>query len=284
MAPNLRILAACAVCRFDSHLRFPICSDMAQPSLPSPTLAELRDTIARLERPAPRSRKPVLPFGLPEIDQHLPNTGLPLGMLHEIAGTGLETEHATAATLFTAGLAARLKGPVLWIIHQPDLFAPGLAAVGLSPNQVIYAHAPQPSTVLLSMEEGLRAPGLAAVVAELPGKLTLTASRRLQLAAEASGVTAFVLRRSRQHDNPVLAEPIAAVTRWRVSALPAPPPFPDAPDVPGLGPAWWRLDLIRCRGAEPASWVVEACDVKGRLRLAADPKEHQTITRRRAVR
>jgi protein ImuA len=255
---------------------------MAQASIHASSLADLRDTIARLERVTPRIRKPVLPFGLPDIDQHLPNAGLPLGMLHEIAGTGPETEHATAATLFIAGLVARLKGPVLWIIHQPDLFAPGLAAVGLSPNHVIYAHAPQPAAVLLSMEEGLRAPGLAAVVAELPGKLTLTASRRLQLAAEASGVTAFVLRRSRRHDDPVLGEPNAAITRWRLSALPSPPPFPDAPDVPGLGPAWWRLDLIRCRGAEPASWVVEACDAKGRLRLAG-PAGNQSAIRRRAV-
>ena len=248
-----------------------------------PSLAHLRETISRLERFSPRPRKPVLPFGLPEIDQHLPNAGLPLGMLHETAGTGPETEHATAATLFTAGLAARLKGPVLWVIHQPDLFAPGLAAIGLSPNRVIYAHAAQPAAVLLAMEEGLRVPGLAAVVAELPGKLTLTASRRLQLAAETSGVTAFVLRRSRRHDDPFLAEPIAAATRWRLSTLPSPPPFPDSPDVPGLGLAWWRLDLIRCRGAEPASWVVEACDAKGRLRLAAGLAEGQTATRRRAV-
>jgi protein ImuA len=27
--------------------------------------------------------------------------------------------------------------------------------------------------------------------------------------------------------------------------------------------------LLRCRGGEPASWIVEACDAQGRLRLAA---------------
>ena len=49
--------------------------------------------------------------------------------------------------------------------------------------------------ILWAVEEGLRAPGLAAVVGEigpLPG-----GSRRLQLAAERSGVTALLLRRWR---------------------------------------------------------------------------------------
>jgi len=250
-----------------------------------PTLTHLRATVARLERLAPRPRKPFLPFGIPAIDRHLAEAGLPRGALHEIAGTGAETEHAAAAALFTAGLAARLtpRVPVLWILHRPDLFAPALAAVGLTPDRVIYVEAFRPEAVLLTMEEGLRHPGLAAVVAELPGKLSLTASRRLQLAAETSGVTGFILRRSHarrvgvaaaretrswMHDDPVLAEPIAAATRWRISALPAPPPFPEAPDVPGLGRGRWRLELIRCRGGKPASWTVEECDAKGRLYFA----------------
>ncbi len=48
--------------------------------------------------------------------------------------------------------------------------------------------------MLLAMEEGLRHADLAAVVCEMSGRFGLTASRRLQLAAEASGVTAFALR------------------------------------------------------------------------------------------
>ncbi len=255
---------------------FFICSFMAlaTPPLTTPpraTLIRLRDTIARLERLAPRPRKPVLPFGIPAIDSHLPEAGLARGALHEIAGTGAETEHAAAAALFTAGIAARFKGPVLWILHRPDLFAPALAGVGLPADRVIYAEAPQAEAVLLAMEEGLRYPGLVAVVAELPGRLSLTASRRLQLAAETSGVTAFVLRRSRRHDDPVLGEPVAAVTRWRISALPSPPPLSDAPDVPGIGPGMWQLGLIRCRGGKPACWTVQACDAKGRLRLVTRP-------------
>ena len=119
------------------------------------------------------------------------------------------------------------------------------------------------------MEEGLSHPGLAAVVGELSGRLSLVASRRLQLGAEKSGVMAALLRRSRVFNDPALAAPSAAVTSWRIAALPSNPPLPHAPSVPGLGRALWRLELTRCRGGEPESWIVEACDATGHLALVA---------------
>jgi protein ImuA len=244
---------------------------MPQPTSRSPALlAALRERIARMEGGAvPHRGRPVLPL-LPAIDAVLPERGLPLGCLHEVAGTGPDTEHGAAAALFVAGLLARRRGPVLWVLERPDLFAPGLAAAGLHPDRVIYAEAGRPALVLHCMEEGLRHAGLAGVVGEIGGRLGLTGSRRLQLAAETSGVAAFALRRSRRHDDPALAEPSAAFTRWRIAALPAPPALPHAPDTPGLGRQRWRLDLLRCRAGEPASWIVEACDAKGRLGMVAD--------------
>ncbi len=226
----------------------------------------LRSRIARLER-RPAARTGVLRFGVPAIDQHLPGGGLLAGALHEVAGEGADIEHGAAAALLLAGLLARRRGPVLWAVTRHDLFAPALAAAGLHPDRVVFAEAGR--AVLLVMEEALRHPGLAGVVGEV-GKLGLTASRRLQLAAEGSGVTAFALRRFRQAADPALAEPNAAVTRWRVAAQPSPPAIPHAPHVPGLARARWRLDLVRCRGGAPATWIVEACDAQGRLALATD--------------
>jgi protein ImuA len=231
-------------------------------------LTDLRARIARIARDPARRRAPAIRFGLPALDQHLPDGGLAIGALHEVAGTGPDTEHAAAAALFTAGVLARLRGPVLWALTRDDLFAPALAGVGLHPDRLILAEAGK--QVLSVMEEGLRHRGLAGVVGELDFRLTLTASRRLQLAAEASGVTAIVLRRSRRHDDPALAEPNAAVTRWRLAALPSAPPLSQAPDVPGLGRPRWRLELLRCRGGEPATWIVEACDATGHLALVAE--------------
>jgi protein ImuA len=68
-------------------------------------------------------------------------------------------------------------------MQQRDLYPPALAAVGLTPERVLFVHGRNPTTVLLVMEEGLRHAGLAGVVGELSGALSLTASRRLQLAA-----------------------------------------------------------------------------------------------------
>jgi len=230
----------------------------------------LRVRIAGLERRHDRRpRSPMLPLGLPAIDAALPGGGLGLGGLHEVAGAGPDSEHGAAAALWTAGLLGRLRGPVLWVVERRDLFAPALAAVGLHPDRVIYAEAGKPATVLLVMEEGLRHPGLAGVVGELGGRLTLASSRRLQLAAEASGVIGIALRRSRRHDDPAFSAPSAALTRWRVAALPSPPPLAHVPTSPGLARPRWRLELTRCRGGEAASWIVEACDAKGRLGLAA---------------
>ena len=239
----------------------------------TPSLDVLRDRIARIQgRGVARTGR--LRFGVPAIDGHLPGGGLATAALHEVAGEGLDVEYGAAGALLIAGLLARRQGTVFWVLERPDLFAPGLAAVGLHPDRVVYAEAG--CHVLLVMEEALRHPGLAAVVGEV-GRLNLTASRRLQLAAEASGVIAFALRRFRLASDPALAEPNAAATRWRVAPQPSPPPLPHAPDVPGLGPARWRLDLTRCRGGVPATWMVEACDAQGRLALAAESGDRQAV-------
>ena len=95
-----------------------------------PGIEELRERIRRLEGAAGR-RRLVLPFGLKAIDRHLPGGGLPLGALHEVAGGGHGAIDGAAAALFTAGIAARLRGRVLWYLTRQDLFAPALAQAGL---------------------------------------------------------------------------------------------------------------------------------------------------------
>ena len=69
--------------------------------------------------------------------------------------------------------------------RQPRCRKKPLDAVGLHVDRVIYVEAGLTATVLLSSEERLRHAGLAGIVGELSGRLALTASRRLQLAAEA---------------------------------------------------------------------------------------------------
>jgi protein ImuA len=245
-------------------------------SSPSPRLRALRDQIARIERGHAGAPGKTVPFGVRAVDEKLPNGGLALGALHEIAGVGPDTEHGAAAALLTAGILARMAGPVLWVMEQADLFAPGLAGVGLHPDRVVFAEAGR--EVLASMEEGLRHAGLAAVVGEIGGRFSLVASRRLQLAAEQTGILAVALRRSQKFDDPALREPTTAATRWVVAAVPSPPVIPG---VPGVGRARWRLTLLRCRGGDTGSWMTEACDATGCLSLVADLADRPAAEERR---
>jgi protein ImuA len=195
----------------------------------------------------------------------LPEKGLALRAVHEFMEAGATSEHSACAALFAAGIPARLKGPVLWCLKGRDLFAPALASVGLHPDRVIYAETRRESEILPAVEEGLRHRGLAGVVGEV-AHLGLTPSRRLQLAAEESGVPALLIRRWRNDaERASAAEPSAATTRWRVTAAPS-RPLP----APGIGRERWLVELIRCKGAEANAWTLEACDAKGRLALSAD--------------
>lgn len=230
-------------------------------------LAALRRRLEALERTGQKGRV-VLPFALPAIDRALPGKGLPLATLHEVAGAGPEEEDGAVAAAFLAGILARLKPrlPVLWCLAEGDLYGPGLAALGLDPGRLILAQAQHPREVLWAMEEGLRSPVLAAVVGELEA-LSLPASRRLLLAAEVSGVTAFALRRWRNGEQAAAQRlaPNAAQTRWRIKALPG----DVAAGEPGIGRIRWQVELWRCRGGVSASWIMEACDATGHVSLAS---------------
>jgi protein ImuA len=219
-------------------------------------LAALRQRLAALESGGRAA--PVLPFGVPAIDAGLPWGGLPLAALHEVEGQG---EGEAPATGFLAGLLARLspERPVLWCLARPDLYAPGLLRHGFQTQRLILARAPNDREILWAMEEGLRSTALAAVIGEVSA-LSMTASRRLQLAAETSGVTGFVLCREGE-----IAPASAAVTRWRIATAPG----SLQSGAPGVGEPRWRVELRRCRGGVPALWDVEACDATGLVSLSA---------------
>jgi protein ImuA len=229
------------------------------PASPQMPIAELRRLMARTHSNGMYEGK-TLPFGIEQIDALLPGGGLARGAVHEITEQGSDGARASLSALFVAGILARLPGPVIWCLHSRDLFAPALARVGLHPDRVIYCETWKDAEVLPAMEEGLRHGGLAGVVGELV-RLPLMPSRRLQLAAEASGVLAFALRRSGSQQD----QANACYSRWRLA------PSPSGPMIDlNMGRPCWQLDLLRCRGAESHTWTVEACDASGRLAVPAD--------------
>jgi protein ImuA len=246
---------------------------------PPIAIAELRRWLERTESHGSAGRE-VLPFGIAAVDGGLPGGGLALGHLHEVMEGGPASEFAGLAALFTAGILARLSGPVLWCLRGRDLFAPALARIGLHPDRVIFCETWKDRDVLPAMEEGLTCKGLAGVVGELT-RLSLTASRRLQLCAGGSGVMAFAIRRWRSANERLLSEePTAASTRWRISPSPSP-----ASAFEGLPRQRWKVELVRARSGEPHSWILEACNAEGHFALPAAMAERPAAAggQRRAI-
>ena len=223
----------------------------------------LREKVRRLERAhsAQRSgRAASVPTGLAAVDALLPDGGLPTGALHEIeAGPGLSgrvAPHDGAALGFTAHLLGRFgPGTILWCRRPAGAFdappyAPALAA-WFDPARLLVVTARRDEDLFWAMEEGLRCPGIAAVVGETHAA-DPTAGRRLSLAAEKNGVPALLLRAQ-----PAPPQSVCA-TRWRVASSPS----HSTPGLVDVGAARWRLELRRNRfgtpsAAEIPSWLLE---------------------------
>jgi len=222
-----------------------------------------------------------LPFGVDAIDGHLPGGGLARGALHEVFASD-----AGIATAFCALLAGRLakdtKNHAIlwcerpWALDAGALYGPALLQFGIDPARVILVRARRDADALWAMEEGLHCGQLAAVVGEITN-MSLTDSRRLQLAAEETGVTALMLRP--KTDRPA---PSAAATRWRLDAVKhaakqAGPVLGQANDneamfqtSSGLNTARWYAELFRCRGGTSADWMMEWNDETGNFSVAAE--------------
>ena len=248
-------------------------------------LQRLRSRIAAIERGGTGNLHDddVLPLGLSEIDEHLPWGGLTAGAVHEIldgdAPTGGSVTRngitksqgalngaVTGFAVALAGRAQRLRArPVVWIAPRTapreSLYAPGLAGFGLDPADLITVRVPAngefTATALWAMEEALRAPVVGLVCAEIE-EMDLTASRRLQLAAEKGGEAGGGLGLLLRRDTSAGLPPTASFSRWRIAALPGAPAMVAGAEIANLpGAARWRAELLRVRGSRPKTWHLE---------------------------
>ena len=156
-----------------------------------------------------------------------------------------------------AGLLAGGRDPLVWVqdaVSRLELGAPharGASACGLDPTRLIVVRAARAVDALWAMEEALVA-GLP-VIGEIEGApraLDFTATRRLEMRAQASEVRCVLAR-----IGPRAATGGSSGARWRWRVLPH-PSEPDPFDPAAPGAPCWRLELTRARDRPPGSWVV----------------------------
>ena len=210
-------------------------------------LQHLRQAIQRSEGYRPSAGRNIT-TRIAQIDAALPGGNLPLAAIHEFMSAGANDGAAAAGFMF--GLLNSVmadQGYALWITKSRILFPHGIASFGIDPDRIIFITVRRDQEVLWVMEEALRCKSLTAAIAEI-SDTDLTATRRLQLATEASGVTGFLLRQ-----NPRNTGTSACTTRWRVQAAPS-----IAHDgLPGVGHPCWQVELVKARSGQPGSWTVE---------------------------
>src|SRR5690606_11250367 len=140
-----------------------------------------------------------------------------------------ESRNGGAATGFVLALASlpmkRGTAPVLWIRTSTSLRETGLPHAeellqrfAIPPASLLLAEARKPAAALWTAATAAGLAGLAAVVIEIAGNpacLDLTATRRFQRRARASGRPVFLLRLSAK------SQPTAAPLRLGIEPAPA---------------------------------------------------------------
>src|SRR5437763_9942206 len=219
------------------------------------TLVSLRGSIERIESPGDACAFNKVALGHAGADAML-HGGLAVAAVHEVFSEG---HQGAAATGFIAGLAGRIAPgkPLVWVrqdfadIESGALSMSGFSELGLDPRLVVTVRAADADTALRATADALACDAVGTVVLEVWGEtrqLDLVASRKLTLAAQASGVTALLLR--------VAAEPApsTAETRWIVRAAHSPP-------MEGWGAPVFDANLVRNRHGPVGRWIMEwKCD------------------------
>jgi protein ImuA len=223
------------------------------------TLATLRGSIERIESHGEAYSPRRVKLGHAEADATLQG-GLALGAIHEVfADAGRQS---AAATGFVTGLAGRAatRRPLVWVrqdfteIESGALSMSGLAELGLDPRLLVTVRAADVDSALRTAADALACDAIGVVVLEVWGEarqLDLVASRKLTLAAQASGVTGLLLRMATE------PQPSTAETRWIVRAAHSPP----ATALTPWGAPLLDAQLVRNRHGPFGRWIMEwKCD------------------------
>jgi protein ImuA len=180
--------------------------------------------------------------------------GLVRGGVHEFITSANEIashEPPLCVLAHLAGCALTGPGYAVWVGRRCWPFGGAVAGgpAGSLLSRSILVDPPDNASRLWAIDLSLRSPAVAVVVAD-GSDLSMSGTRRLQLAAEAGQGFGLIARPAR--DAKSLS---AATTRWLVRPVLPASLDPDRPR--------WAVELLRCKGVRPLSaqpsegWVVE---------------------------
>lgn len=232
----------------------------------------------------PAARDAHLATGVEPLDAALPGGGLPAGALTEIfynstspGGAAslacIAARAAARATTFTNGRDFTNGRFVAWI-DTDEFYPPAAAALGLDPEKLFMIHPRDPGEALWTFEQTARSRAIAASIL-LITNTTIAVTRRLQLAAEAGGGLALLLRSAAG-----AGHPSAASVRLRAQARAAPAATPAAV----LPPQRIEIEILKIRGTLSSNnFLIEIDHASGDVRGAAAAADRSDCAHRRAA-
>jgi hypothetical protein len=205
------------------------------------------------------------------LDRLLPGGGFRRGTLVEWLAAGQGTG-ATTLALAAARQACRDGGALVVLDACREFYPLAAVRLGIALDRLIVVQAVTPADQHWALDQALRCPGVAAVLA-WPAKLEGLLFRRLQLAAEIGGGLGLLIRPESARQEPSWAE-----VRLEVEPLPG-----SLSADSGLSADCrrrWRIHVLRCRGGNgDRSVEVEVDDETRAVHLAAE-LAHPTAGRR----
>jgi hypothetical protein len=176
----------------------------ATPSGPVPQLVEaLRRQIAHWEGPRGPQEVPVS-SGWGDLDCLLPGGGFHRGTLVEWLAPGDGCGEASLA-LVAAREACRQGGALVVLDRAGEFYPPAAIRLGIEPQGLVVVRAANEADHAWALDQALRCPAVAAVVA-WPERLAAKTFRRLQLAAEQGGSLGLLIRPPRVRHEPSWAD------------------------------------------------------------------------------
>jgi hypothetical protein len=226
-------------------------------------LEDLSQRIAALEASARPDHSLPVNLGIPALEALLPARQLAPGSLVELLSSG-GGAGAWSLALFLARNACGSKKVLVVVDGTLCFYPPAAATLGIDLKRLIVIHPRNAADVALAIDQSLRCQAVGSVIGWYD-RLTSSAFRRLQLAAEGGGGVGLLLR-------PLASRRAPSFAALRLLVTPE-----TGADTPLRRV---RLEALRCRGGRSGQTIiVEIDDATGDVRLAAGLATATTGTR-----